>query len=294
VAAVSVVVITKDRRDSLLRTLERLLALPERPEIVVVDNGSRDATADTVASLAREQPSLRLVRLPVNRGAPARNVGVAAASGEIIAFCDDDSWWEPGALARASRILAEFPATGVLVGRVQMWPHGDVDAVTRKMRRAPLGHAPGAAGPSVLGFPAFAAIVRRAVFEQVGGFSELLFFGGEERLFALDAAAAGWQLSYVDELVTWHTAESGALTPRRWALHARNDALVDWLRRPVPHALRSSAALLAQAPRNRAAAGAAAGVLRRLPAALRARRPVSRVLHEMLLREDRPLSGPLG
>lgn len=292
--AVSVVIITRNRRGSLLRTLDHLIALPDDPEIIVVDNASSDGTARAVEGLAADSRRVHLIRLDRNLGAPGRNVGVEAASSDVIAFCDDDSWWGAGSLTRAAELLSAHRTAAVLVGSVWHHPSGQLDAVSRKMAAARLGRQKQAPGPAILSFPAFAAVVRREVFRDVGGFHPLLFFGGEERLFALDVAAAGHQLCYVPELTVHHAAESGALTPDRWSLHQRNDCVVDWMRRPLGHAGRATARLAAHSLRDPHAARATAGVLQRLPRALAARRPVPSEIHRALAAEDLPLSGSRG
>src|SRR5690242_13845141 len=96
--AVTVVVATRDRRTELSRTLGHLARLPERPEVIVVDNASRDGTARLVRD---EHPRVRLLRLSRNMGASARSAGVLAATTPHVAFSDDDSWWAPGSLAAA-------------------------------------------------------------------------------------------------------------------------------------------------------------------------------------------------
>ncbi|WP_129843246.1 glycosyltransferase [Streptomyces sp. RFCAC02] len=267
---VSVVIATRDRRDQLLRTLRRLGALPERPPVIVVDNGSRDGTPDAVAAAF---PGVRLVRLGRNHGACARNTGVRLARTPYVAFSDDDSWWEAGALREAGGTFDRFPGLGLLVARVLI---GDgADHVSRKMAAAPLGRPPELPGPAVLGFPACAAVVRRDAFIAAGGFDDLLFFGGEESLLALDLAAAGWGTAYVPAVTARHAPDGHRpLAPARWALHRRNDLLVRWMRLPLADAARRTGGLAAQATHNRAAARALAGLLRRLPEAVRRRRPV--------------------
>ena len=63
------------------------------------------------------------------------------------------------------------------------------------MAAAPLGRDPDLPGPSILGFLACAVVVRRSAFLDVGGFDDVVFFGGEEERVALDLAAAGWGLA---------------------------------------------------------------------------------------------------
>src|SRR5215470_5215673 len=63
-------------------------------EIIVVDDGSRDATSQAVSRIAQSEPRIRLIRHEVNRGAQAaRNTGVRAALGGWIAFLDSDDTW---------------------------------------------------------------------------------------------------------------------------------------------------------------------------------------------------------
>ncbi|MBV9380744.1 MAG: glycosyltransferase family 2 protein, partial [Streptosporangiaceae bacterium] len=89
--AVTVVIATRNRETELRRTLGRLAELPEKPAVIVIDNASTDGTR----AAARDAcPAAELITLPENRGAWARNVGVARAATEYVAFSDDDSWWE--------------------------------------------------------------------------------------------------------------------------------------------------------------------------------------------------------
>ena len=280
----TVVVATRDRRGSLLRSLARL-DVPGGPPVVVVDNASTDGTA---AAVRAAHPRVDLVQLPANAGAVARTDGVRRAGTPYVAFADDDSWWEPGSLARAADLLDAHPDVAVVVGRVRVATDGSEDAVTGKHRRAALGRS--AAGPDVLSWPAFAAVVRRDAYLAVGGFSPLLFFGGEEHLLALDLAAAGWQQVFAEELTAWHDpAGPDRPTPQRWAQQTRNDVLVDWLRRPLPAALAATGRLAVRAAREPAARRAGAGLLRRLPAALRGRRPVPAEVERRFAAAQRPL-----
>src|SRR4051812_42288247 len=72
-AEVTVVVATHNRARQLRHCLTALIGLPERPEIIVVDNGSDDTTADLVRV---RFPEAQLISLPRNAGAVARNIGV--------------------------------------------------------------------------------------------------------------------------------------------------------------------------------------------------------------------------
>jgi GT2 family glycosyltransferase len=227
---VTVVIATRDRREE----LERSLARHEAP-VIVVDNGSSDGTT---AALRASHPQVEVVALTSNRGAPARNLGVARASTPYVAFADDDSWWAPGALARAADVLDATPRLAVLAARVLVGERERLDPVCVDMAEGPLGARPDLPGPPVLGFLACGAVVRRDAFLAVGGFDGVVFFQGEEERVALDLAAAGWDLAYVPDVVAHHHPSARRDIDRRQVLSARNVILVALLRRPWPVVMR--------------------------------------------------------
>ncbi|SES11220.1 Glycosyltransferase, GT2 family [Lentzea xinjiangensis] len=253
-ARTTVVIASRNRSSSLLRTLSHLseLAVP----VVLVDNASTD---DTVSRVRDEFPHVLLLESAVNRGAVARNLGVRAARTPFVAFADDDSWWAPDALERAEPIFDEHPDLAVIAARTLVGPSGRPDPITPLLRDSPLGE--GVAGPAVLGFMACSAIVRRQAFLDVGGFSPVLFFRGEETLLSWDLAAAGWALCYVEDVVAHHHPAPVGRASGEDVVERRNAVLTTWMRRPVssalaaslkdPRAFRAALPLLGQALRQR-------------------------------------------
>jgi GT2 family glycosyltransferase len=246
---VTVVVITWNRREEVLATLPRLLSLPERPHVVVVDNGSSDGTGGAVRSYFTPD-RVRVIELDRNLGAAARNVGVAAATTPYVAFADDDSWWDPGALSRAAAVLDAHPRLGLVAARVLVGQERRLDPVCEQMARDSLAPAvPACAGadtlpgPAVLGFLACGAVVRRSAFLDVGGFSELMGVGGEEGLLALDLTDAGWSLAYVPDVVAVHVPSTAARPDRRRRM-IRNDLWTWWMRRRFRSAVRLTAGVV--------------------------------------------------
>src|SRR4051812_18362494 len=200
---IGVVVITWQRRDEALACVQRLLDLPERPPVVLVDNGSTDGTADAVRA---RFPGVEVVALRENRGAVGRNVGVERLGTPYVAFCDDDTWWEPGSLARAVEALDAHPGLAVLNARIVVEPSGVDDPIVTELRHSPVPGPDWLPGPALGSFLAGASVVRRSAFVEVGGFSERLWLGGEEELLATDLLSAGWELCYLDDLVVHHRA----------------------------------------------------------------------------------------
>ena len=101
--AVTVVLPTYDREPLLWRSIRSVLDQTyEDFELIIVDDGSTDATAESVARFGDRR--LRCIRLAENRGAAAaRNVGIRAATGRFIAFQDSDDEWLPSKLERHMR-----------------------------------------------------------------------------------------------------------------------------------------------------------------------------------------------
>lgn len=225
---VSVVVLTHQRIGELLRTLHRLCTLPEQPRLIVVDNDSSDDTAERVA---REFPQVQLVRCPRNLGAAGRNAGVELVRTPYVAFCDDDTWWAPGALRHAADVLDAHPRLGALAARVLVGPDEREDPTCRFMAHSPL-QAPGLPGPALIGFMAGAVVMRTQAFRAVGGYERRLLIGGEERLMGLDLLSAGWQMAYVPRLTVHHHPSPARDARARQVLHGRNTLWIAWLRLP--------------------------------------------------------------
>jgi GT2 family glycosyltransferase len=260
---VTVVVMTRDRWPDLQTSLPH----HEAP-VILVDNGSSDGTP----RLVREHfPDVDVVGLRENHGSVARNIGVQRATTPYVAFADDDSWWTPGALARAADVLDAHPRLAVLAGRMLIGEQERPDPICALMADSPLPGADDLPGPSVLGFLACGAVVRRDAFLAAGGFDDVVFFMGEEERLALDLATLGWGLAYVDEVVAHHHPSPSRDSVERQARALRNRLLTMLLRRPWPVVL---PAVLADLRAGRAGRLAVRQALVRLPRALRQRRRV--------------------
>jgi glycosyltransferase involved in cell wall biosynthesis len=117
----SVVICTFNRAHLLPRALDSLLAQTETSwEAVVVDDGSRDNTAEVVRGYIEKSPNIRYL-YHRNRGLPlSRNVGIAAAVGDYVTFLDSDDWYLPDHLASRRELLAANPGIELLHGGCQI------------------------------------------------------------------------------------------------------------------------------------------------------------------------------
>jgi GT2 family glycosyltransferase len=261
-ARVTVVVATRNRRDELVASLGR----HEAP-VIVVDNASTDGSVEAVRAA---HPHVHVVELPRNIGAAARTIGVRLARTPYVAFADDDSWWAPGALARAAAVFDAHPRLGLIAGSIAVGPEERPDPLNAVLAASPLGIPTGCPGPALLGFVACGTLVRRSAFLEVGGFDDVVRFPGEEERVALDLHDAGWRLSYVPEVRAHHHPSPSRSSPdlRRSAL-VRSSVLTALMRRPwrvVAHEL--SAALRGGRVGRRGLRRA----LPQVPAALRTRK----------------------
>lgn len=241
---VSIVLLTHNRVGELIRTLDKLLTMPEKPSVIVVDNASTDGTA---AIVTQRYPQVQLVSLPRNIGGAGRNAGVRLATTPYVAFCDDDSWWEDGALDLAVEILDHYPDVAALCGRVLLGVDCREDPTCAEMARSPLP-ADGLPGPALLGFIACAVVFRRDAYLQAGGYEARFFIGGEEELLTLDLAAAGWRLAYVPQLTVHHHPSPYRDNIARQVIVIRNALWVAWLRLPPAWALRETWRIKRRAP----------------------------------------------
>ncbi len=280
---VAVVLITHNRRAEVLRSLGHLTTLPEAPQVFVVDNASTDGTAEAVA---RHFPDVRVLRADDNLGAAGRTLGASAVDAPYIAFCDDDTWWEPGSMRRAADLFDSHPRLAVLTGRVLVGPEQREDPTCAVMAQSPVACQPGMPGPALLGFLAGASMVRREPFLEVGGFPSRLCLGGEEEWPAVELAARGWWLCYVPDIVIHHYPSRQRNARARHWYQLRNALWFAWMRRPLGSALRQTLSL-ARTLRGRTGLRGFAAALAGLPWVLRERRVVPPTVEAGLRRLDR-------
>jgi glycosyltransferase involved in cell wall biosynthesis len=171
--------------------LRRQTVSPDAFELLVVDDASTDHTAAAVSA----EPRAQLIRLPRCVGPyPARNVAAARARGDLLAFTDADVLPAPDWLERGIRAF-DSPEVDLIAGGI----------------RIPLGERPSAVamvdaarhldqeGYVQRGYGVTANLwVRKAVFDEVGGFNERIMSGGDGE-FGQRAQAAGKRLLYVPD-----------------------------------------------------------------------------------------------
>lgn len=194
---VSAVIPTRNRLDLVRRAIASVRSQTyPNVEIVVVDDGSTDGTAEMLANV----PDVRLVRLSQGvGGAGARNRGIEAASGDLIAFLDSDDEWLPDKLTQQVPRLLDQPEVGAVYSR--HYSHDDETGVRSEVHAALYtgditeqlfsGRCP----RTVSLFT-----VRRKALEEVGGFDEDLPGFQDTDLWI--RIASRWRFDAVDAPLT--------------------------------------------------------------------------------------------
>lgn len=146
-------------------------------EILVVDDASTDATPDVATDLARQDPRIRLIRQPENRGGyAARNRALGEATGAFVTVHDSDDWSHPEKIARQLRALLRSRAPSTFSAWVRTTPD-----------LAFLG--PARVYPDLMGFNDSSALFRRELFERFGGWDAARIGADKELIWRFEHLA---------------------------------------------------------------------------------------------------------
>jgi GT2 family glycosyltransferase len=231
------VVIVNWNRKELLRACLRSLMTQENVtfETIVVDNGSSDGSAE----LAESEFGARVIRNRENRGfCAANNQGIAAARGEFIALLNNDAEAEPGWLAELERACASRADVGMAASKVLVWEDprridkvGHLifpDGQNRGRGSGALDQGQFDREEEVLWPDGCAAMYRKRMLDEIGGFDEDFFAYGDDAELGLRARIAGWTCLYAPRAVVRHHrgATLGKDSGRRLELIERNRVLL--------------------------------------------------------------------
>ena len=229
-------VVNWNRKDLLRACLESLRQQEGVSfEIIVVDNGSTDGSAD----LAEKEFGAQVIRNRENRGFCApNNQGIACAKGEFIALVNNDAEAEAGWLSALHGACNRAPEVGMAASKVLVWEDPSrIDKVGHLI--FPDGQNRGRGSgvedrgqfdreEEVLWPDGCAAMYRKAMLDQIGGFDEDFFAYGDDAELGLRARIAGWKCIYTPHAVVRHHrgATMGKGSPDRLALIERNRLLL--------------------------------------------------------------------
>jgi GT2 family glycosyltransferase len=219
----TIVIVSKNRRDDLRTAIASSFQQSMPVEVIVVDDGSSDGTAEMVRT---EFPRATLIRHDQSTGyITGRNQAARAATGDVVFSIDDDA--EFVSTRTVEQTMADF--VDERVGAVA------VPCLEPKKGNAPFQTAPDPAGVWITDcFIGTAHAVRRDVFLKLGGYRQDLVHQGEERDYCIRMLQAGYlvRLGRADVI---HHYESPKRDMRRMDYYGRrNDVLFAWHYAPMP------------------------------------------------------------
>jgi glycosyltransferase involved in cell wall biosynthesis len=183
-----------------------------RHEIIVVDDGSTDATPAVAARYGR---SVRYIRQD-NRGPQAaRNAGVSSAQAEFIAFLDSDDVWHPAKLERQIACFGRRPELDLCVTKLQnFWAPELADEAARLKHHRLAQPLPGYVTDTLL--------ARRALFDRVGPFAPGLRFGDDTDWF-LRAAECSAVMELLPEVLVYRRIHGRNISMERGGARMSGD-----------------------------------------------------------------------
>lgn len=244
---ISVLIVSFNTRDLLRQCLASLGQQPN-VEIVVVDNASRDGSADM---LATEFPEVRLIRSTANLGfGNANNLAFKEATGRYLVLLNTDAYLAPGVLDSALRRMDASPKVGMAGGRLvgtdgswqpsaRMFPSLVSELVilsglayrypqSRFFGRFDRTWADPAQEAEVDWVPGAFAILRRELIDRIGLFDPRFFLYYEEVDLCRRIKAAGYKIMYWPELVITHLGGESAKTLSEMEFSSHASQLTLW------------------------------------------------------------------
>lgn len=206
--SVSVVVPAHNREHLIADALASLQSQAEVDvDIIVVDDGSTDGTANRVRSISAADLRVRLIEIPHGGVTGARNAGVRVARGDFVTFLDSDDLCAPDRLSRQAGKLDRRPDVTAVVGHT-CW----FDKITPDFQRA--GSMWYRRTDPVLS----SAMFRRTIFDQFGMFDESLDYA-EDMDFFFRLFEADVRILVEVEIATYYRMHSGNMTKNEAAMY---------------------------------------------------------------------------
>jgi GT2 family glycosyltransferase len=230
-------VVNWNRRDLLRASLTSILS-QDYPnyELIVVDNGSADGSLEMCAS---EFPSVRVLQNSTNRGfCAANNQGIAVARGEFIALLNNDAEADRVFLTALMRVFEDRADVGMAAAKILVWEDPElIDKAGHLIYPDGQNRGRGTGErdcgqydriEEVLWPDGCAAVYRKAMLDEIGGFDEDFFAYGDDAELGLRARIAGWKCLYTPHAVVRHHRGStlGLASIGRLKLIERNRVLL--------------------------------------------------------------------
>jgi GT2 family glycosyltransferase len=215
---ISVVIINWNRLHEVLKSVSYLRFQPKlRLEVIVVDNGSTDGSAEQLAQVE----GIKFIALESNLGpCRARNIGIEQARGRYILFLDSDAVLSKWKLARLVDRMDQDPTIGILAcriingftRRIDQWIHSEPESTGHRHEF------------ETYSFSAAGALVRTQALDDAGPFWDQLFIYNEEVDLSIRVLRAGYRIVYFPQVRVYHfSSQNGrGASGDYWRFQIRN------------------------------------------------------------------------
>jgi GT2 family glycosyltransferase len=217
---VSAVILGYNRRSEVMITIAELkkyaARLPFEMEIIVVDNESADDTSEQVRL---QHPDVKLIIKEKNNGIAGWNDGFALANHKYLLVLDDDSHPESG-IAEAVSYMENNPDVGILALNITSGPYLTDTWVWQNGK-------PWQDGEDILGFFGCGALIKKEVYDKIGGYADWLGVYGHEWEYGIRCIDAGYRIQYFKNSSINHRASSINRSKQRARIYgSRNDMAI--------------------------------------------------------------------
>jgi GT2 family glycosyltransferase len=208
---VTAVILSYNRCADLLYTVKKLkkiqLSVSFRLDIIVVDNGSADQTS---ANMIQEYPDVTLITKTKNNGIAGWNDGFKIVDTKYILVLDDDSHLEDG-LPEAIDFFETNPDVGVLALSVTGGRYETKNWIPYD---------------ETIGFIGCGAIIKKEVYDRIGGFAEWIYTNAHEWEYALRCKDAGYRTIFFNKAHVIHRSANGLCSKRAITYSTRNEMAI--------------------------------------------------------------------
>uniref|UniRef100_B8HJT1 Glycosyl transferase family 2 n=1 Tax=Cyanothece sp. (strain PCC 7425 / ATCC 29141) TaxID=395961 RepID=B8HJT1_CYAP4 len=205
-------------------------------ELLIIDDGSSDETATIASSYQVQDDRITLISQPNQGVSAARNLGVARSQGEIIAFLDADDQWLPTKLSQHLTQFQTHPQLGVGFAQVEfLTPAGEPTGQISSSRLTNLQPIDVLAENPTTTTSNW--VLRRQVFEQVGGFCLDMSYSEDLEWLLRVRCTTTWQMAGLAEVLTRYRTSTGGLSADLYRMEAGWNLLVEKARVYAPEVI---------------------------------------------------------
>ena len=200
----SIIIPLYNKAPYIRKALESVLAQTYADyELIIIDDGSTDGSAEIAEAILQDPASSphRLIRQANSGVSAARNNGVTQSHGDYIAFLDADDWWEPTYLECMAQLIEDYPDAGLYACNYVYYKPGKTHValnIPTGYINYPKAYYEGGAMPVWTG----AAIMPRAVFDEIGGFPVGIKLGEDFLLWA--KTALHYPVAFCEDVLAYY------------------------------------------------------------------------------------------